>query len=97
MADDDIRQHHSALLDAHVKLAGARRALADARRQLHEHAAKQLDSMPHAIRTIEDHVERDKAGGILGHRALRAKLTERGRLQNIVFPALDPDHDDGTP
>lgn len=90
---DDLREHHDQLLDAFVRLTGHRRSLETARHQVHDRAREQLDTMPEAIGTVEDHVRRDRAGGILGHRVHRTLLTERARLQNIVLPTLEPDPD----
>lgn len=73
------------------RLQAIRHQLEDARRQLHEKTDAQLSSMPEMIEGVEHHLERDKGGGPLGHRALRTLLVERSRLHRLIHARDDGD------
>lgn len=92
---------HEHLLHHLGRLQGIRRQLQDARRQLHEKASAQLESMPAAIDHVGAHVERGQGGGPLAERAHQRLLIERGRLHHLVLTDTDsdtdtPPDDDGT-
>jgi len=59
-------------------------------------ARKQLDSITPVIEQIEEHVEADRAGGILGHRRLKTLLHERKRLERLIARQEEHLHDTDT-
>lgn len=75
------------LIQAMAKLEAQRRAHHEARARLVDHAKAQLDSMPRTVHMVGQHVEAGEGGGILAQRRLQTLLTERQRLEKIVFPA----------
>lgn len=86
-------QQRDALIKSLAHLEERRRAVADARGRLVDHAREQLDTTPRTIHIVEQHVDAGVGGGILGHRRLRTLLQERARLQDVVArhqPPNDP-------
>ncbi len=77
-------KHHRDLVTAMAKLEASRRELKRTREEAVGRAEEQLDSMPRAIDVMERAQLADKAGGIMGHRALSTLHTERDRLQEVV-------------
>lgn len=83
-APTDHERRRSLLIRQLARLQGVRKGINAGRKRLKDRAAEQSDSMPHAIDTVNAHLQRDKGGGILGFRRLRTLLTERRRLDGIV-------------
>lgn len=80
---DPVRQR-KILTRQLAHLEALRKSNHAARKTVKDRAAKQLNSMPKTIKTVGDHVRRNKGGGILAFRRYRTLLTERRRLHGIV-------------
>ena len=80
----DPERQRAILTRQMAHLEGVRGSINEGRKKLKDRAAEQADSMPHAIHTVNEHLQRGKAGGILGFRRLRTLLTERRRLDGIA-------------
>lgn len=82
MDEDDPQRRQ--LIRRMARLTAHRERIAKARDQVKGRAREQLDTMPQAVETATDHLRAGK-GGILTHRYLKARLTERARLEGAAF------------
>ncbi len=72
------------MIRAMAQLEGHRASIKEAHGKLHGRAHEQLDSMGPMVQTVHEHIEADRAGGVMGHRRLSTALNERERLERFV-------------
>lgn len=67
-----------------ARLEASRSVLHEQREQLKSRAREQRDSMPAMVHDVEQHVEADQAGGVMGFRQLKTLHHERNRLEKVA-------------